>query len=181
MHWRRIIIFRLSTSNLQETTAAIKHAWKDIDPGAEPKFIYADEVFAKMNKSYEISSQIIFSFGMVTLIISVFGLIGFAAFNAKMRIKEIAVRRILGATTTSLLKLLNIDFVKLVIVAMLLANFMAYIYMQQWFKGFAYRVDMPLSIFIIVNLSIILITILTVSLQSISAIKENPVKALKYE
>ncbi|RZL45678.1 MAG: ABC transporter permease [Pedobacter sp.] len=131
--------------------------------------------------SYEVSGKIIFSFGMVTLIISVFGLIGFAAFNAKMRIKEIAVRRILGATTTSLLKLLNVAFVKLVLVAMVLANVLAYIYMQKWFNGFAYRIDMPFFVFAAVNLSIILITILTVSLQSIRAIKENPVKALKYE
>lgn len=180
-HWRSDIIFRLSTHNLQQTTEAIKTAWNDIDPGAEPKFIYADEVFAEMNRSYEVSGKIIFSFGMVTLIISIFGLIGFAAFNAKMRIREIAVRRILGATTLSLLKLLNIDFVKLVLVSLVLADILAYIYMQKWFAGFAYRIDMPFIIFGVVNLGIILITILTVSLQSIKAVKENPVKALKYE
>jgi len=180
-HWRTNVIFRLGTQNLQQTTEDIKAAWKEIDPGAEPTFVFADEVFAEMNNSYEVSGKIIFSFGMVTLIISVFGLIGFAAFNAKMRIKEIAVRRILGATTTSLLKLLNVAFVKLVLVAMVLANVLAYIYMQKWFNGFAYRIDMPFMIFVVVNLSIILITILTVSLQSIRAVKQNPVKALKYE
>lgn len=180
-HWRRNIIFRLSTQNLQETTAAIKTAWKDIDPGAEPKFVYADEVFAKMNKSYTISNQIVFSFGIVTFIISVFGLIGFAAFNAKIRIKEIAVRRILGATTFSLLKLLNRDFVKLVLVSIIFADALAYIYMQKWFNGFAYRIDMPIMIFVVVNVIIVIITIATVSLQSVSAVKENPVKILKYE
>jgi putative ABC transport system permease protein len=180
-HWRANVIFRLSTQNLQQTTADIKAAWAVIDPGAQPKFVYADEVFEKMNNSYEVSEKIIFSFGMVTLIVSIFGLIGFAAFNAKMRIKEIAVRRILGATTASLLKLLNLDFVKLVLVSMLLADILAYIYMQKWFNGFAYRINMPFGIFIVVNLSIIILTILTVSLQSIRAVKENPVKALKYE
>ncbi|MFD0941748.1 ABC transporter permease [Pedobacter boryungensis] len=180
-HWRANVIFRLSTQNLHQTMANIKAAWAIIDTGAQPKFVYADEVFAKMNNSYEVSEKIIFSFGIVTLMVSIFGLIGFAAFNAKMRIKEIAVRRILGATTTSLLKLLNIGFVKLVIVSMLLADVLAYIYMQKWFNEFAYRIPMPFGIFIIVNLSIILLTILTVSWQSIRAIKENPVKALKYE
>ncbi|RZL44638.1 MAG: ABC transporter permease [Pedobacter sp.] len=180
-HWRRSIIFRLKTQNLQRTVADIKTAWKEIDPGSNPKFIYADEVFAKMNSSYEISEKIIFSFGIVTLVISIFGLVGFAAFNSKMRIKEIAVRRILGATTTSLLKLLNADFIKLVLVAMFLADIIAFIYMQKWFSTFAYRIDMPIIVFLVVNLSIIMITILTVSLQSIRAIKENPVQALKYE
>lgn len=180
-HWRANIIFRLSTHNLQQTIEAIKTAWNDIDPGAEPNLVFADQVFAEMNKSYQVSGKIIFSFGMVTLIISVFGLIGFAAFNAKMRIREIAVRRILGATTLSLLKLLNIDFVKLVLVSLILADVLAYIYMQKWFNSFAYRIEMPFMVFVMVNLSILLITILTVSLQSIRAVKENPVKALKYE
>lgn len=180
-YFRRNVIFRLNTTNLKETTAAIKTVWSTIDPGADPKFVFVDEVFAKMNHSYEVSSEIIFSFGMVTLIISVFGLIGFAAFNAKMRIKEIAVRKILGATTVSLLKLLNLDFVKLVLVAMVLADSIAYIYMQKWFNTFAYRIDMPFIVFGVVNLTIILITILTVSLQSIRAVNENPVKALKHE
>jgi putative ABC transport system permease protein len=180
-HWRRSIIFCLKTQNLQQTVADIKTAWEEIDPGANPKFIYADEVIAKMNSTYEISEKIIFSFGVVTLVISIFGLVGFAAFNAKMRIKEIAVRRILGATTTSLLKLLNLDFVKLVLIAMFLADIIAFIYMQKWFSTFAYRINMPILVFLVVNLSIIFITILTVSLQSIRAIKENPVKALKYE
>jgi len=134
-----------------------------------------------MNSSYEINEKIIFSFGLVTLVTSIFGLIGFATFNAKMRIKEIAVRRILGATTTSLLKLLNLDFVKLVLIAMFLADIIAFIYMHKWFSFFAYRINMPISVFLMVNLSIIFITTLTVSLQSIRAIKENPVKALKYE
>lgn len=181
MHWRSNVIFRLKTENLQQTVADIKSVWKDFDPGSTPKFTFTDDVFAKMNSSYEISEKIIFSFGLVTLVISIFGLIGFAAFNAKMRIKEIAVRRILGATTTSLLKLLNLDFVKLVLIAMFLADIIAFIYMQKWFNTFAYRINMPIKVFLMVNLSIIFITTLTVSLQGIRAIKENPVKALKYE
>jgi putative ABC transport system permease protein len=180
-HWRKNIVFRLNTSNVPQTLGDIKTAWKEIDPGAEAKFVFADETFAKMNESYEVSQQVIFSFGMVTLIISIFGLIGFAAYSAKMRIKEIAVRRILGASTTSILRLLNVDFVKLVIVATLLADILAYVYMQKWFSGFAYRIDMPIVVFALVNLIIVLITILTISLQSIKAVKANPVDALKYE
>ena len=180
-HWRRTVIFRLKTENLQQAVADIKAVWKDFDLSASPKFIFTDEVFAQMNNSYEISEKIILSFGTVTLVISIFGLVGFAAFNAKTRMKEIAVRRILGATTISLLKLLNKDFVKLVLVAIFLADVITFVYMQGWFSTFAYRINMPVMVFLVVNLSIIIITILTVSLQSIRAIKENPVKALKYE
>jgi putative ABC transport system permease protein len=180
-HWRQNVIFRLSTKDVSKTMGDIKAAWKEIDPGAEPNFVFVDETFAKMNQSYEVSQQVIFSFGMVTLVISVFGLIGFAAYSAKMRIKEIAVRRILGASTTSILKLLNLYYVKLVLVAMLLADLLAYVYMQKWFNGFAYRIDMPVMVFLFVNSSIVFITILTVSLQSMRAVSANPVKALKCE
>ncbi|MEE1944810.1 ABC transporter permease [Pedobacter sp. KR3-3] len=181
LHWRTNVIVRLSTRDLAQTTSAITELWKEIEPGAEIKPVFVDEVFAKMNHSYEVSEKIIFFFGMVTFLISVFGLIGFAAYTAKIRLKEIAVRRILGASTTSLLQLLNKDFVKLVLIASVLADVLAYIYMKKWFAGFAYRIDMPYLVFILVNAAIVLLTVLTVSIQSLKAVKSKPVDALKYE
>lgn len=181
LHWRTNVIVRLSTQNVAQTTAAIKEVWKEVEPGAELKLAFADEVFAKMNHSYEVSEKIIFSFGMITFLVSVFGLIGFAAYTAKIRLKEIAVRRILGASTSSLLQLLNKDFVKLVLIASALADVLAFIYMKKWFAGFAYRIEMPYMVFILVNVLIVFITILTVSLQSLKAVKSKPVDALKYE
>lgn len=181
LHWRTNIIIRLSTQNVAQTVAGIKEVWKQIEPGAEPKLVFADDVFAEMNSSYEVSEKIIFSFGMVTFLVSVFGLIGFAAYTAKIRLKEIALRRILGASTGSLLQLLNKDFVKLVLMASLLADVLAYIYMKKWFAGFAYRIDMPYLVFVLVNVAIVLITMLTVSIQSLKAVKSKPVDVLKYE
>lgn len=181
LHWRTNIIIRLSTQDVKQTTTDLKEVWKEIEPGAEPKLAFADDVFATMNSSYEVSEKIIFSFGMVTFLVSVFGLIGFAAYMAKMRLKEIAVRRILGASTGSLLQLLNKDFVKLVFIASVLADVLAFIYMKKWFAGFAYRIEMPYMVFVLVNILIVLITIITVSFQSIKAVKSKPVDALKYE
>lgn len=181
LHWRTNVIVRLSTQDVKQTTSDLKAVWEEIEPGAEIKLVFADEVFAKMNHSYEVSEKIIFSFGMITFLVSVFGLIGFAAYTAKIRLKEIAVRRILGASTGSLLQLLNKDFVKLVLIASLLADVLAFIYMKKWFAGFAYRIDMPYMIFILVNILIVFITILTVSFQSIKAVRSKPVDALKYE
>lgn len=180
-HWRKNVIIRLNSPDIAQTIADINNLWKEIEPGNEPYYTFADDVFAKMNKDYETSQQIIFSFGMLTLIISIFGLIGFAAYSAKMRVKEIAVRRILGASLSSLLQLLNKDFVKLVIMANILADLLAYIYMKKWFAHFVYRIEMPYILFIGANLCIIAITILTVSAQSMRAVKASPVDALKYE
>ncbi len=180
-YWRKVIIVKLSSKDILKTVENIKTTWKEIEPGDEPSIAFVDEVFAKMNKSYETSERIIFAFGMVTLMISVFGLIGFAAYNAKMRLREVAIRRVLGASGFSLLKLLNRDFVKLVIVAILLADVVAFIYMKKWFASFVYRIDMPIYVFIGVNIFVLLLTVATVSWQSLRAVKTNPVDALKYE
>jgi putative ABC transport system permease protein len=180
-HWRGNIILRLSTHNLSSTIEQIKKTWQMIEPGKDPYYAFADEAFEKMNKSYEISQKIIFSFGMLTLIVSVFGLIGFAAYSAKIRVKEVALRRVLGASTSSLLKLLNKDFLILVMVANIFADLLAFIYMKKWFAGIAYRIDMPFGIFIMANLAIVLLTIITVSWQSLRAVNSKPAKVLKYE
>lgn len=103
------------------------------------------------------------------------------AYSANIRVKEIAVRKILGASTRSILTLLNADLVKLVIVANALADLFAYIYMSKWFEGFAYHIGISLATFVVVNVVTIVITIITVSMQSIHAAKANPVNALKYE
>ncbi|MDT4853699.1 ADOP: acidobacterial duplicated orphan permease [compost metagenome] len=180
-HWRTNVIVRLNTGKISGTMEELKKVWKEIEPAAEPKFVFISEVIEKMNSSYETSKKIIFSFGLLTILVSLFGLIGFAAYHAKLRVKEIAIRKILGASVIALLQMLNKDFVKLVALATIFADILAYIYMHRWFAGFAYRIDMPYAIFISVNGLILLVTVFTVSLQSLKAVKANPVAALKYE
>ncbi|MDT4848881.1 ADOP: acidobacterial duplicated orphan permease [compost metagenome] len=179
--WRQNIILRLNSQDIAKTVKDINKLWLEIEPGENPYYTFVDDTFAKMNKSYETSQRIVFSFGMLTLIISVFGLVGFAAYTAKARVREIAVRRILGASIASLLQLLNKDFVKLVIIANILADVLAYIYMKKWFANFAYHIEMPYLLFLGANLCIVTLTVFTVSLQSMRAVKANPVDALKYE
>ncbi|RZL36439.1 MAG: ABC transporter permease, partial [Pedobacter sp.] len=110
LHWRRNIILRLNPLNIATTISEIKKTWMDIEPGRDPIYSFVDETFQKMNETYETSQKVIFYFGSLTLMISLFGLIGFAAYSAEIRTKEVALRRILGATTASLLKMLNKDF-----------------------------------------------------------------------
>lgn len=180
-HWRRNIILRLEPQQMAQTIQAINKLWLTIEPGKDPYYTFADDTFAKMNSSYETSQKIIFSFGMLTLVISVFGLVGFAAYSAKIKMKEIALRRVLGASISALLQMLNKDFVKLVLLACALADVLAYIYMNKWFSNFVYHIDMPISLFVWTNVCIVAVTIVTVSVQSIKAIQANPVTALKYE
>ncbi|WP_113653713.1 ABC transporter permease [Pedobacter namyangjuensis] len=180
-HWRRNIILRLKPENIASTIEEIKKTWMEIEPGRDPIYSFADETFQKMNKAYETSNKVIFYFGSLTLIISLFGLIGFAAYSAEIRTREVALRRILGATTANLLNMLNKDFLWLVIIANIFADVLAYVYMNKWFAGFAYRIPMPFEMFFTANLSIIVITILTVSWQSLRAVNSNPASVLKAE
>ncbi|WP_199117535.1 ABC transporter permease [Pedobacter sp. ASV28] len=98
-----------------------------------------------------------------------------------IRVKEVVLRRVLGASTGSLLKCLNKDFLILVMLANIFADLLAFIYMKKWFAGIAYRIDMPFGMFIMANLVIVLITIITVSWQSLRAVNSKPAKVLKYE
>lgn len=180
-HWRRNIIIRINTADVGKTVTAIRTLWKEIDPGQEPVYSFVDETFRSMNKSYEVNRNIIFLFGMITFLVSLIGLISISAYSIKIKTKEIAIRKILGANIVSLIKNLNTDFVKLVLVANVIADVLAFIYMGRWFKNFAYHIDMPVLIFLWVNAAILLITVVTVSLQSVKAVNAKPVDALKYE
>jgi len=180
-HGRKNIILRLNNQDFSTTVAKIVKLWMQIEPGKDPYFTFADETLVKMNETYATSQRIIFCFGLLTFLISIFGLIGFAAYNAKLRLKEVAVRRILGASTSSLLQLLNFDFLVLLLFANFLGDLLAYIYMEKWFATFAYRVEMPWAVFIGTNAFVVFATILVVSLQSLKAIYMKPVTVLKYE
>lgn len=180
-HWRRNIIIRLDNQHLSTAVREIKKVWMDIEPGKEPYYAFADDTLLQMNKTYETAQQIIFCFGMLTLLISMFGLVGFAAYSARIRTKEVALRRILGASTASLLRLLNKDFLILVVCSSLFADILAYIYMKKWFAEFAYRIPMPFEVFIGANAVVILITAITVSWQSMRAVQTKPAQVLKYE
>ncbi|MCJ0742919.1 ABC transporter permease [Pedobacter montanisoli] len=180
-HWRQNVLIRINGHNITETISDIKKTWRQIEPGDEPNINFIDEVAAKMNLSYEVSGRLIFLFGSLTLLVSLFGLLSIAAYSAKIRLKEIAVRRVLGASTGSLLKLLNKDLVKLVLMANIIADVLAYIYMDSWFRIFVYRIEMPFMLFLSVNLVSVLLAIAIVSMQSIRAVKADPVKMLKYE
>jgi putative ABC transport system permease protein len=114
------------------------------------------------------------------LIVALLGLFALAAYNAKTRTREIAVRKVLGASTTGILQLLNKEFVVLVIIANGIAFVGAYILMNKWLSGFAYRIDMPYLIFAGTALISVMLTVLTVSHQAYRAAMMNPVNALKY-
>jgi putative ABC transport system permease protein len=107
------------------------------------------------------------------------GLLGLSAFNTIQRKKEIGIRKVLGASVGSIMTMLSIDFVKLISIALLVASPLSWWAMSKWLQGFAYRINIPLWVFLFSGLSAIFIALLTISFQSVKASLVNPVKSLR--
>jgi putative ABC transport system permease protein len=120
-------------------------------------------------------------FAVLAVFISCLGLFGMASFIAEQRIKEIGVRKVLGATVFNLWHLLSTDFVLLVAISLIIATPVAYYFMHNWLQSYAYRTEISWWIFALTGLGAMLITLATVSYQSIKAALANPVKSLKTE
>ena len=125
--------------------------------------------------------QMIILFSIVSVTLSLLGLFALSAFMAKRKTREIAIRKVLGATDLQLINMLNRSFLILVLAANLTSWPIAYIITSRWLQGFAYRIDMPVLPFALATIISIIIALLTVSVQAQKAALGNPVKALKYE
>ena len=174
------VLVRFEGTKPQESLAELESLWKTLEPGFPMRYKWVDESFAKNIKSYTEQGQLMSIFSIATLIVALLGLFALAAYNAKIRTREIAVRKVLGASTAGILQLLNKEFVVLVIIANGIAFVGAYILMNNWLAGFAYRIDMPYLTFVGTALVSVLLTVLTVSHQAYRAAMMNPVNALKY-
>ena len=125
--------------------------------------------------------QVIGYAALLAILIGCLGLFGLAAFSAEQRTKEIGVRKVLGASISGIVVLLSRDFLKLVLVAFVVAAPVAYVAMNRWLENFVYRTDVGVETFVQAGLLVLLIAMLTVSYQALKAALANPVKALRYE
>jgi putative ABC transport system permease protein len=145
----------------------------------DPKFF--DETIAKFYKKEKQFAQILNTATGIAIFISCMGLFGLVAFTTRQRTKEIGIRKVLGASVTQIVQLLSKDFLRLVILGIVIASPIAYWAMNKWLQDFAYRVDISWWIFALAGIVAIVIALLTVSYQSIKAALANPVKSLRTE
>jgi putative ABC transport system permease protein len=140
-----------------------------------------DEAFSEILEENKRFMNMIVLFSVVSVSLSLLGLFALSTFVAKRRTKEIAVRKVLGASNIQIVNLLNKSFLILVIAANLISWPVAYILVKKWLEGFAYRIDMPVYPFMLATVISIIIAVLTVSIQARKAATGDPVNALKYE
>ncbi|RZL28091.1 MAG: FtsX-like permease family protein [Pedobacter sp.] len=177
------IMVKIEENRMAEALAALKSQWSQINPkdGEDFRYEFLDELYGKLFKKQEQLQSVFFAAALLTIFIAVLGLFAFAKYITNGRIKEIAVRKILGANDLQIFKLINTSFFVMVLVANLISWPLAYILIKMWLDTFAYRIEMPLLPFVLSALITILLTVVTVTIQARKAVKANPVDALKYE
>ena len=175
------ISIRVNASNIQNVKAQIKEKWKTLAPGQPFDFSFMDEEFNNLYKAEERTGQIFISFAVLAILIACLGLFGLITYAAEQRIKEIGIRKVLGASVSNIVGMLSKDFLKLIAIAAVVSFPVAWWLMNKWLQDFAYRVDLSWWIFVLAGSSTTLIALITVSFQAIKAAIANPVKSLRTE
>jgi putative ABC transport system permease protein len=175
------VMVRLTTGSEKQTIAAIKDAYAKFNPGQAFEYRYLDEDYRKWYAS-EIRIGILARyFAGLAIFISCLGLFGLAAFMAQKRQKEIGIRKVIGASVSQMAFLLSKEFLFLVGIAIVIAFPLVGWVMQNWLKGFAYRVSITADIFVMTGLTAVVLTLCTISFQAVKAALMNPVKSLRNE
>jgi len=164
-----------------ETLAAIQRVYDRYKTEKPFDYRFLDETYRNMYKVEVSTGRIIFAFTTFAMVIAGLGLFGLAAFTAEQRTREVGIRKVLGASVASIVALLSKDFLKLVLVAILLATPIAWYAMNQWLQDFAYKIDIEWWVFALAGLLATTVAVLTVSFQSVKAALMNPVKSLRTE
>ena len=175
------LIIKVKTKDIAGLLATMKTEWQKFNSDEPFTYAFVDELFNKTYLSEQKTGTILSIFAGLTIFIACLGLFGLATFTAEQRTKEIGVRKVLGASIGQLIALLSKDFLKLVLVACLIAFPLGYWAMSMWLQDFVYRINISWWIFVFAGAGAIAIALLTVSYQAIKAALMNPVKSLKTE
>lgn len=175
------VSFRLNTSDMAATLQSMEAVWKKIAPGRPFEYTFLSDEFDALYRAEQRIGQLFTGFAVVAVLIACLGLFGLSAFAAEQRTKEIGVRKVMGASVAGITALLTRDFLKPVLISILIASPVAWYGMSRWLQEFAYKIDIEWWIFALAGLLAIAIALATVSFQSIKAALANPVKSLRSE
>ncbi|HYF33523.1 MAG TPA: ABC transporter permease [Chitinophagaceae bacterium] len=178
---RSFYSLKIETGDVQETIAGVQSIWNKHFPSDPLNYFFLDESFDGQYKANQLFGKVFGTFAILAILIACFGLMGLSAYNVLQRTREIGIRKVLGATGQSLLVLLSRDFVKLIIIALVLSVPLAWYIMNQWLQDFAYRINIQWWVFVLAGVLALLIAFITISLQVMKALRENPVKSLRTE
>jgi putative ABC transport system permease protein len=176
-----LVSISVSANNLPATIASIETRWKSLIPDRPFSYFFLDDFFDKQYRDEERFGKLFLNFAILAIFISCLGLLGLASYSTIQRTKEIGIRKAMGASVSNIVNLLSADFLKLVIIAFIIAVPIAAFAMHKWLQNFEYRSNFSWYVFAIAGILAVVIAFLTVSFQAIKAAIANPVKSLRTE
>lgn len=179
--WGRILLVRLSGGNIPQTLAALEAKWKTLVPHRPFGYHFLDEDFNNMYRSEQRLGEVTNLFSAIAILLACIGLLGLSSYAVHQRTKEIGIRKVLGASLPEIVGLLSKDFLRLVLLAFLLAAPLAWYATHQWLQGFAYRIHIGWWVFAAAGFGALLTALLTVGSQGIRAAMMNPSSSLRSE
>lgn len=178
---RNFYSVKIQTGDMQQSIAAVGKVWNKYFPTDPFNYTFLDETFSQQYKADVLFGKVFGVFAFLAILIASFGLLGLSAYNVLQRTKEIGIRKVLGASSKSILVLLSKDFIKLILLALVLAIPIGWFVMNQWLQDFAYRINISWWVFAVAGIGALAIALLTIGLQALKAVTDNPVKSLRTE
>lgn len=178
--WGTILI-RLKPGSTGMAISSLENLWKSLNPKFPFMYQFSDAEYSKLYHSEEIAGRLSYWFALLAISISCLGLFGLSAYTAEQRTREIGIRKVLGASVTSVVGLLSKDLLMLVLIALLIASPIAWWLMNEWLEGFAYRIEIEWWMFATAGLLAVLIAWVTVCYQAVKAAMTNPMDCLRRE
>jgi putative ABC transport system permease protein len=175
------IYIKTTGKDAPKAIAAAEAEWKKYNTGFTFNYAFLDEAFNNLYKSEQRTGFLYELFAAIAVFISCLGLLGLAAYTAQVRTREIGIRKVLGASVPGIIRLLAGDFIKLVLIAIVIATPVAWYVMNKWLQDFAYKINIGWAVFLSAGIIAILVALFTISFQSIRAAVANPVKSLRTE
>ena len=175
------MLVRVQPGSEKQVLSGIYKIWQKTFPDKVFQYDWIDNLLQDQYKSEHKLQQLFTVFSFLILSLAALGLFGLTTFMAELRVKEIGIRKVLGASVTSISALISKDFVKLVFLAILIASPIAWYFMDKWLQNYAYRIHMHWWVFALSGLFAVFIAIVTISYQTIKSATANPVKSLRSE
>jgi putative ABC transport system permease protein len=175
------IAVKVNSDNIPATLNNLEAKWKSLTSDAPFEYSFLDQSFEKLYQAEQKLGQLFFIFTSMAIFIACLGLIGLAAYTAEQRTKEIGIRKIMGASVPHLFSMLNMEFIKLVVIALVISSPLAWYFMKAWLGSFVYKTEISVWPFLLAGFIAVFIAVITVGYQSIKAATANPVNSLRSE
>lgn len=172
---------KLKDANVPATLASLKNFWKDRIPHRPFEYQFLDENYASLYKAEQNIASVFITFSIVAILLACLGLFALTAYSMVQRTKEIGIRKILGATVTNILTLVSTDFLKLIIIAVIIAVPLSFLAADKWLESFAYRIEVEWWVIVMAAMSTLIIATVTVCVQALKTAINNPIRNLKTE